>query len=200
MNKFLTRIINKLLRANIPPARWAVKLKRKYRLRTFEQSNKKVLEICGGIMPLNKKNINVDVMDDPKVDVMANLYEKLPFADQSIDKIISIATLMHLGLPDMKKVLLEFKRILKIGGILEIGLPSLKKILAYYEKNGLDDVCIRHLHGAQKSEYDIHLSVMDFKRLKNELEEAGFKNVAEHEYDYPTQDNRFYMKVTAEKK
>ena len=59
MRKFLIKVINKLLRANLPPARYAVKLKRKYRIRSFERSDKKVLEICGGIMPLSKENINV---------------------------------------------------------------------------------------------------------------------------------------------
>lgn len=93
MNKFLAKIINKLLRANIPPARYAVKLKRKYRLKTFEKADKKILEICGGIMPISKENIN-----------------------------------------------------------------------------------------------------------KEELKKIGFENVAEYEYDYPTQNSKFYMKVTAEKK
>ena len=197
MKNFLTKVKNKLLRANLPPARYAVKLKRKYRLRSFKQSDKKVLEICGGIMPVSKENINVDIIDDPKVDVIANLYDKLPFENNSIDKIISIATLMHLGLPDMRKTLSEFRRILKTSGILEIGIPSLEKILNYYKKNGLDDVCIRHLHGAQKSEFDIHLCVMDFKRIKQELENLGFSDIIELEYDFPTQDGRFYMKIRA---
>src|SRR3989338_8819705 len=101
MKIFLLRMINKLLRANIPPARYALKLKRKYRLKMFKDKDKKVLEICGGIAPVSQENINVDIMDDPKVDVIANLHESLPFADNSIDKIISIATLMHFGLIDM---------------------------------------------------------------------------------------------------
>lgn len=197
MENFLSRVINKLLRANLPPARYAVRLKRKYKLKLFQRSDKKVLEICGGIMPVSRENINVDIMDDPKVDVIANLHEKLPFADESIDKIISIATLMHLGLPDVRKVLTEFHRILKRGGVLEIGIPSLEKIFDYYKKNGLDDVCVRHLHGAQKSEFDIHLCVMDFKRMKQELENLGFTQAAELVYDFSTQDSRFYMKVRA---
>ena len=199
MNNFLIKVANKLLRANFPPARYAVKLKRKYRLRSFKQSDKKVLEICGGIMPVSRENINVDILDDPMVDIIANLHEKLPFADNSIDKIISIATLMHLGLPDMRKVLGEFCRILKPSGKLEIGIPSLGKIFNYYKKNGLDDVCIRHLHGAQKSEFDIHLCVMDFKRIKQELENLGFSDIIELEYDFSTQDGRFYMKIKAVK-
>lgn len=197
MNDFLIKVTNKLLRSNLPPARYAVKLKRKYRLRSFKQSDKKVLEICGGIMPISWENINVDIMDDPKVDIIANLHESLPLADNSIDKIISIATLMHFSLIDMTKVLKEFNRILKKGGILEIGIPSLEKIIDYYKSNGLDDVCLRHLNGAQKNEYDIHLCTMDFKRLKQVLEGQGFNQATELLYDFPTQDSRFYMKINA---
>ena len=83
----LIKIVNKLLRSNIPPARYALKLKRKYRMKMFGEKDKKVLEICGGLMPLNKENINVDILDDPMVDVIVNLHEKLPFAGNSIDKI-----------------------------------------------------------------------------------------------------------------
>jgi len=199
MNNFLTKVVNKLLRSNIPPARYALKLKRKYKMKMFEGKDKKVLEICGGLIPLNKENINVDILNDPMVDVIANLLEKLPFGNDSIDKIISIATLMHFNLLEMRKILKEFFRIIKIGGLLEIGVPSLKKIFKYYEINGLDDVCIRHLHGAQKNEFDIHLCVMDFKRIKQELENLGFKEVVELEYDFPTQDDRFCMKIRAVK-
>ncbi|KKS34876.1 MAG: Tetratricopeptide repeat domain with UbiE methylase [Parcubacteria group bacterium GW2011_GWC2_42_12] len=199
MKNFLLKVINKLLRSSLPPARYAVKLKRKYRLKLFKQSDKKVLEICGGIMPVSPENINVDIMDDPKVDIIADLHNQLPFEDNSIDKIISIATLMHLGLPDMRKALVEFCRILKAGGTLEIGIPSLEKIFDYYKKNGLDDTCVRHLHGAQKSEFDIHLCVMDFKRIKQELAGLGFGEAEEATYDFPTQDGRFYMKINAKK-
>ena len=199
MKNFLAKVLNKLLRSNLPPARYAVKLKRKYRIRSFKQSDKKVLEICGGIMPISRENINVDIMDDPKVDVIANLHESLPFADNSIDKIISIATLMHFSLIDMKKVLKEFNRILKKDGTLEIGVPSLEKIIDYYKSNGLDDVCLRHLNGAQKSEFDIHLCTMDFKRMKQIVEDQGFNQTTELPYDFPTQDSRFYMKINASK-
>lgn len=196
---FLKKAVNKLLRSNLPPARYSVRLKRKYRLIAFKNKAEKVLEICGGLRPVSREYLNVDALDDPLVDVVANLHEPLPFDDSSIDKIISIATLMHFNLIEMRRILKEFFRILKIGGALEIAMPSLEKIFAYYKTNGLDDVCLRHLHGAQKDEFDIHLLAMDFKRLKMELENLGFKNVAEEDYDYPTQDKRFTMKVIAEK-
>ena len=192
--------MNKLLRTKLPQARYALKLKRNYKLKTFREKDIKVLEICGGIAPISRENINVDILDDPMVDVIAELHEKLPFPDENIDKIISIATLEHFSLPDMRKVLNEFRRILKSGAVLEIGVPSLEKIFNYYKEFGLDDVCLRHLHGAQKDEYDIHLCVMDFAKMKKELESLNYSGVLELEYDYPVQDKRFFMKVRAYKK
>ncbi|MDD4900804.1 MAG: methyltransferase domain-containing protein [Patescibacteria group bacterium] len=199
MKTFFLRVINKLLRANLPPARYAVKLKRQYRLRSFGRSDKKVLEICGGILPISRANINVDILDDPMVDVIANLHEKLPFPDNSVDKIVSIATLEHFNLSDMRKVLKEFQRILKRGAVLEVGVPSLEKIFNYYKKYGLDDACLRQLHGAQKDEYDIHLCVLDFVKMKKELEALDYSGIIELKYDYPVQDERFFMKVRAYK-
>lgn len=200
MKQLLTKIVNKLLRTKNPLSRYALKLKRKYRLRILNKENKKVLEICGGIMPLSRKNLNLDILDDPLVDVVANLHDKLPLEDGSVDQIISIATLEHFSLPDLRKVLKEFQRILKRGAVLDIGVPSLEKIFNYYKEYGLDDVCLRHLHGAQKDQYDVHLSVLDFAKMKKELADLNYIGVVELEYDYPVQDKRFAMKVRAYKK
>jgi predicted SAM-dependent methyltransferase len=200
MKKIISKITNKLLRTKNPLSRYALKLKRKYRLRVLSKEDKKVLEICGGLTPIDRKNINVDIVDDPLVDVVVNLHERLPFNDDSVDQIVSVATLEHFGLSDMRRILKEFHRILKKGGVLEIGVPSLEKIFNYYRNYGLDDICLRYLHGAQKDEYDIHLCILDFVRIKKELENLDYFNIIELNYDYPVHDIKFMMKVKAYKK
>lgn len=181
-------------------SRHALLLQRKYRLRAFKKKEAKVLEICGGSNPYDINNINVDVMDHPLVDVVVNIAEKLPFEDGEIDRIISVATLEHFNILNMRKVLAEFYRILKKDGSLEIGVPSLSKIFEYWKINGCDDKVIRYLHGAQKDEYDLHLCILDFARWKTELEKIGFSGIEETEYDYPFHSKDFMIKIRAIKK
>lgn len=202
MKKLPTWIKNgtlRLLASKNPVARNVVKLKRAFRLKIFETKEKKILEICGGRNPLSTDHINVDILDYPSVDVVADLHGSLPFITGTIDQIVSIATLEHFNVSDVKKVLREFHRVLKRGGVLEIGIPSLKKIFLYYEEHGCDDTVLRYLHGGLKDNYDIHLCVTDYTRFKKILEDGEFTDVEEQEYDYPFHNNAMMMKVRAKK-
>jgi predicted SAM-dependent methyltransferase len=193
----IRKILGGFLSRDNHVSRYSLKLKREYRVRSFNRHREKVLEICGGRTPLSPDNLNVDIVDHPTVDVIADISRKLPFDDKEIDKIISIATLEHFGPLQLKAVLREFYRILREGGRLEIGVPSLEKIFKYYQHNGCDDFAVRFLHGAQKDQYDVHLFVVDYKRFKKELEEVGFKDICETDYDYPFHSREMMMKITA---
>jgi SAM-dependent methyltransferase len=180
-------------------SRYLLRLKRNYKLRAFQSSHEKILEISGGETPLNIKHVNVDIIDDPYVDVVANLNDPLPFADDSIDRIISIATLEHFNILNLRRVLSEFHRILKPGGRIEIGVPSLAKIFEYYSAHGCDNNVIRYLHGAQKDEYDLHLCILDKERFEEELTGLGYADINEVEYDYPFHSKAFMMRINAKK-
>ncbi len=162
--------------------------------------DKKILEICGGKNPLHRNYVNVDILDYPIVDVVADILKPLPFEAHSIDKIISVATLEHFNILDVKEILSEFYRMLKNGGTVEIGIPSLEKIFHYYQKNGCNDLLLRYLHGALKDEYDIHLCIIDYPRCKQILEEVGFQNIEEVAYDFPRHDEIMMMKIIATKR
>jgi predicted SAM-dependent methyltransferase len=157
------------------------------------------LEICGGNNPLSKDHLNVDILDHPDVDVVTNLHNTLPFRNNEITKIYSIATLEHFTILDIGKILREFHRILKDNGTVEIGVPSLKKIMQYYNTHGCDEMVIRYLHGAQKDNYDIHLCILDFERFKEELEKSGFTDVRELDYSLPFHEKEFMMQISARK-
>lgn len=197
--KIIKKIKNKFLGLNNKTSRYILRLQRAYRINSFNKKDKKVLEICGGQNPLSRDNINIDVLDHPLVDIVFNIQNELPFKDGEIDEIVSIATLEHFNLNDLKKILGSFYQVLKRGGVLNIGVPSLHKIFEYWKHNGCDDLVVRYLHGAQKDEYDLHLSILDFKRYKKEMINVGFINVVELEYKYPYHDSRFMMRIRAEK-
>ena len=74
---------------------------------------------CGS--DIKKGYINCDKVQIPGVDKIVDLDQKLDFADNSVDEIILIDVLEHVG--DIIKVLEELHRILKKGGALKIRVP-----------------------------------------------------------------------------
>ena len=195
----ISKVIRAFYRGNNPLSRFAITLKREYRVKEWQGKEEKVLEISGGRRPLSTEYLNVDVDNQPEVDVLANLLDPLPFSEGEVDRIVSVATLEHFNITHVRKVLAEMHRVLKSGGTLEIGVPSLPKIIAAYEQEGCTDTIIRYIHGAQKDEYDVHYFVVDGKRFCEELLGVGFASAEEVEYDYPRHDADKMMKLVAKK-
>lgn len=72
-----------------------------------------VLNIGSGNSPKRKGVVNVDMMNYENVDIVCDIHA-LPFKDNSIDAIMSIAVLEHVREPAV--VLKELHRVLKKGG------------------------------------------------------------------------------------
>ncbi len=72
-----------------------------------------VLNIGSGNSPKRDGVLNVDMMDYENVDVVCDIHD-LPFKDNSVDAIMSVAVLEHVRKPDA--VLKEVLRVLKPGG------------------------------------------------------------------------------------
>ncbi len=54
-------------------SKFGVRIRRNYKIKKFNNSDYKVIEICGGKNPLEKNNLNIDVMDHPLVDLVSNV-------------------------------------------------------------------------------------------------------------------------------
>ena len=195
----VNRVLARLLLPLKPVGRLAVRLKRKYRLIMFTKGDHKVIEVCGGRKPVSEASLNVDAPDAPEVDIVHILPEPLPFAEATIDRIISIATLEHFTINDMRLILKDFSRVLKPGGEVILSMPSLDKIFAQYKKVGVTDEVLRYLYGGQKDEYDVHLSCCDFDRFSRELSRCSFDDIEEVEYDYELHSPKYMMKIVAVK-
>lgn len=193
------KILGKLILPLRAPARFGVRLKRKHRIRRFEKSARRSLEIGGGRYPLSSHRINVDGLDAPEVDVVHNFPEPMPFPAGHVDEIITSAMLEHFHVLDVRRLLGDFHRVLKPGGALIVAVPALDKILRCYEKEGCTDRILRYLHGGQKDEHDIHLSVLDTNRWLEELRDAGFVGVESVDYDLPLHDADCMAKLRAKK-
>lgn len=72
--------------------------------------------------------IGVDAVEQPGVDVVANLDDGLPFAEASLDHVFAVHVLEHVG--DMVAVMAELHRVLKPTGVLHVLCPHWRHVNA----------------------------------------------------------------------
>ena len=103
-----------------------------------------ILNLGSGNQPAGPNTLNVDMFDYENVDVVADLH-RLPFADDSVDGVISIAVLEHVR--DPETALAEMHRVLKPGGRIFTLIPFMQPFHASphdYQRYTLPG--IEHLH------------------------------------------------------
>jgi SAM-dependent methyltransferase len=81
--------------------------------RFLESAEGLVLNIGSGNSPCQVGVVNVDMMDYENVDIVCDIHY-LPFKDNSIDAVMSVAVMEHVREPAV--VLKELRRVLKPGG------------------------------------------------------------------------------------
>ena len=82
-----------------------------------------VLNLGSGNSEINEKIINVDIFKYQNVDIACDITD-LPFKDNSVDAIMTIAVLEHVPYP--KKVVDEIYRVLKPGGFIYSSIPFIQ--------------------------------------------------------------------------
>lgn len=101
---------------------------------------------CGSGRLLNYANYGVDASQEmvhiaqqkfPDKKVFVSDAETLPFADQSVDTIITFHFLMHLDIEKVQRIMQECHRVLKNNGRLIFDIPSKKRrrLLNYKASN-----------------------------------------------------------------
>lgn len=152
--------------------------------------------------------INVDITDvdfygnkAQKVDVFANLKDKLPFEDDFADYILLQENFEHTCRHDALELLKEIKRVLKPGGSLELTVPpsekQLKLLLAFMNREttfdefenaherpynvwkAIDDLCgattRTFINGKDIGDYMSHKCFYSKPMLKMLFEHVGLK-------------------------
>ena len=93
-------------------------------LRRFRASAEGIiLNIGSGNQPRQPNTVNVDMMDYANVDIVCDIHQ-LPFKDNTIDAVMSVAVLEHVSEPD--KVMAEVRRVLKPGGFVFTVIPFMQ--------------------------------------------------------------------------
>lgn len=90
-----------------------------YGLEIFgEASKNKVKEM------MKKENINTELVTGSIL--------KIPFEENFFDAIVCVSALEHLEPHELKKAILEMKRVVKKDGLIILGFPSDRKIMQWY--------------------------------------------------------------------
>lgn len=127
--------------------------------------------------------LNVD-LDSPIADTHADLRNRLPYADESVDFIFNEHFLEHITREEGIAFLRECRRILKPGGIFRVSTPDLRWLVAQYVGGKLDEwsdvgwvpeTPCRLLNEGMRLWG--HQYVYDLPELLGALREAGFSDV-----------------------
>ena len=94
-----------------------------YKIDEYTKDKNCVVQIGSGNDRINHKILNIDIFDYPEVDLIADCAH-LPFADESVDVLISNAMLEHVDSPEI--FLKEAYRILKKDGMVISGVPFMQ--------------------------------------------------------------------------
>jgi predicted SAM-dependent methyltransferase len=132
---------------------------------------------CGKIN--SPEFINVDAQPYAHVHIVTSDISHLPnFADGTVDLVYMCHILEHVKASELKKVLLEMKRVLKEGGVLRLSVPDFDRLVEVYNASGKDTKAIsQQLMGGQDHQYNIHYSIFNRQGLSELLGEVGFREV-----------------------
>ena len=129
--------------------------------------------------------INSDVRPKPGVDLVADIRQGLPLADDCLDYAVSVHALPEIPYPQLIPVLTELGRVLKPGGTLRLVLPDLDRAIDAYRRDEEDYFKVgpedaRSLGGrliVQMLWYGHSRSLFTAEFCQELLEKAGFEQV-----------------------
>lgn len=133
--------------------------------------------------------VNVDLNPEVFPDLLDDVFVLSKVQENSVDKILAVHVLEHANIKQSKEVLKRWYSVLKPEGILQVAVPNLEKLFGLYLWKKDIRLLQSALWGSQQNEFMYHKMGWDFKTLKEDLEEVGFKNV--HIYDWKTTDHAY---------
>lgn len=121
--------------------------------------------------------INIDVRESIKPDLVDDISKLNNFENESVDLIYACHVLEHFGRHEYIGVLRRWYQILKPNGVIKLSVPDVEAVFLEYGKGTPLKKLIGFLYGGQTYPENYHYIGFDFKTLKSDLEEIGFKNV-----------------------
>ena len=133
--------------------------------------------------------INIDVRMLDGVDEVDDVSVLSKYSQNSVDLIYACHVLEHSKRNQYFDTLKRWHCILKDNGILRISVPDIEKVFLHYHNNGNLRILRGFLWGGQNYEQNFHYIGWDFKTLKEDLIEVGFKNILR--YDWRTVEHSY---------
>ncbi len=127
--------------------------------------------------------INIDIVNSPAVDIVADVALLKRFSPNSIDVIYACNVLEHLGRFKYKVALARWFELLKKGGVLRLSVPDLAKVFRYYHDTGDLDTIMCAVYAGQDSPQNFHYWGWNYWTLSRDLKEIGFDHVREYDRD-----------------
>ncbi len=129
--------------------------------------------------------INIDLRQTPATDLVCDITEGLPYANNSVELIETYHFIEHISENEAVKLLRECHRVLIPEGKIIIECPDLDQAMREYLTG--NDQRLLSIFGRQRGFGDAHLWGYNFKRLKRLLERVGFRDIKKKEpQDYHT--------------
>lgn len=159
------------------------------------------LELGGGVKSTKHGWINVDLTAQDGLTLDLRL--SLPFPDESVDSIYAEHFLEHFSYPDdLLGMLSEWYRVLRVGGTLTVGVPDAGRAFRAYAAGVGEFYFNKYWANVQPGFVNcpmdeinwliymggLHFYMFDQENLMQRLEEAGFVDIKQREFD-PTIDN-----------
>lgn len=105
--------------------------------------------------------VNIDIRPLPGIDKVLDA-RKLPYEDNSVDKILAMDVIEHFGRNEIATVLKEWYRVLEPGGFLIMKTPDLRMITEDFISSRIDSVeTCRRLFGNQEYPENTHKCIFD---------------------------------------
>lgn len=125
---------------------------------------------------LKRDFVNIDIVDDPKIDLVCDIRNGLPLENESVDFIECLEVLEHLHQNKVGEVVKDFYRVLKPGGKIILSVPNLPVIIFLWLAN-IDGKkwkkWIDCIYGGQVYPSDTHITGFDKERLYKRFNDAG---------------------------
>lgn len=140
----------------------------------------------------------------PKNVKYGNIITGLPLPDGSVDHLYCSHVLEHLALEDFRAALRNSYKLLKPGGVFRFVLPDLEGLIKDYQNNSSTNASMEFMEESYLGRHkrakgfkgflrewlgnSKHLWMWDFKSMKKELEEVGFRSIRRayyHDSEHP---------------
>jgi len=119
--------------------------------------------------------INVDSREECNPDLVCDI-RKLPYKENTVDRILVSDALEHVGRTEVKTVLEQWYSILKPNGLFIIKTPNIDTLIDFYKAKKIPfEELVRKIFGNQDYSGNYHYVGFNPENIKQLLTSVGFK-------------------------